>query len=155
MSKNLDKISSIKQPLSQEVTEKMDIEKAKDNLSIDVLEKISNSEFLNIKRENRLQHITKPAKKSNEIQNGDSINFTFTFNNKINTNLYLKTTAGQTLPPTVQELTANNTIWKRSSMLGEFFNSQGSRLIIHNNTQVICSKITSEEEIKNQEAKIV
>ncbi len=155
MSKNLDKISSIKQPLSQEVTEKMDIEKAKDNLSIDVLEKISNSEFLNIKRENRLQHITKPSKKSNEIQNGDSINFTFTFNNKINTNLYLKTTAGQVLPSTIKEVTSNGTTWSRNGLLGEFFSKNGQRLIIRENTTIQIQWTKTPEEIKIEEDTIV
>lgn len=135
--------------------EKIDPEQAREELSVDILEKYSSSEFLNIARESRLQHITKPSKKSNEIQDQDIINFTFKFNNKTNSNLYLKTTAGQVLPTSVKEVNSNWITWKRNWLLGEFFSTNGQRLIIREDTVIKIQGVRTSEEIKIQEETIV
>lgn len=125
------------------------------NLNQEVLSDISNKDFLHVDRTERLRHLTNPAIDWKKIENGQVVEFKFAFNGKLNTNLYLKTTAGQLMPPTVKELVANNTTWVRSGLYGEFFNSRWARLVIHDKTQVTCSKVASEEETQAVEQKII
>jgi hypothetical protein len=59
-----------------------------------LFDKISNNDFLKYTaKDQRLEKITKPPKEAKDVKSGDDIRFTFTFENKLNENLYLKTTA--------------------------------------------------------------
>lgn len=118
-----------------------------EKLSDDILQKMSNREFLNIQRDTRLQHITEPSKKSSDINQWDDIIFTFQFNGKRNPNLFLKTTAWQVLPEKVQEVEFLWASWHRNGPLWEFFDKNGHRLIIRDATKIKISKIVSSEDI--------
>ena len=76
-----------------------------DSLSDDVLSTITNHEFLRSSREMRLKSLTNPKIDANTIKTGDEITFRFSFKNgEINQDLYLNTTAGQLLPPSVYQV---------------------------------------------------
>lgn len=140
---------------SKEKVPQIDPKKETQNLNQEILGGITNKDFLSVDRADRLTHLTNPSVDWKKIVNGQSIEFKFSFNGKINTNLYLKTTAGQLLPPTVREVTNNGVVWTRSSIYGEFFNAQWARLVIHDKTQITCSKVIDEEEVKALESKII
>ena len=118
-----------------------------EKLSDDILQNITSKEFLNIQRDTRLQHITEPSKKSSEINQWDNITFTFQFNGKKNHDLFLKTTAWQVLPEKVQEVEFLWAPWHRNGTLWEFFDKNGHRLIIRDNTSIKISKVASIDEI--------
>ncbi|MBP9779809.1 transglycosylase SLT domain-containing protein [Candidatus Gracilibacteria bacterium] len=120
-------------------------------LSEDVLSDISNQDFLNIQRENRLRYITNPNTEASKIIEGGIVSFRFGFNGKINQDLFLKTTAGQVLPPSVEEVMIGGLKFKRDGLYGEFFTETGSRLIIRDKTQIVISKIRAQESINNTE----
>lgn len=109
-----------------------------DQVVLDSLSKMDNSEFLKqFSREQRLDKITKPPKEAKDVKSWDDIRFTFTFENKLNENLYLKTTAWQVLPWEVRQL--QDATWNtyfRSGYLWEFFDESGNRLLIHDWTIV-------------------
>jgi len=104
-----------------------------DQVVLDSLSKMDNSDFLKqFSREQRLDKITKPPKDAKDVKSWDDIRFTFTFENKLNENLYLKTTAWQVLPwevRQVQDVTWNT--YFRSGYLWEFFDQWWNRLLIH------------------------
>ena len=73
-------------------------------LSEDVLEKITNADFLRIQRSNRLENVTDPTIKSDTLKEGQNVQFSFRFNSKINSDLYLRTTAGQVFSEEVESV---------------------------------------------------
>ncbi len=119
-----------------------------DKLNTEVLSTLSNREFLRVERDSRLEHITSPARKPGDISEGSKVNFTFTFNGKHNRDLFLRTTAGQVLPPNVEEVSFGGAAFKRDGLYGEFFASTGNRLIIRDGTEVTVSKIRGSESIQ-------
>ncbi|MFA5916871.1 MAG: N-acetylmuramidase domain-containing protein [Candidatus Gracilibacteria bacterium] len=110
--------------------------------------KISNKDFLKYTaKDQRLEKITKPPKEAKDVKSGDDIRFTFTFENKLNENLYLKTTAGQVLPSEVREVEFDGVKYSRNSIGGEFFTASNERLLIHEGTQIKIGKVGTSEEI--------
>lgn len=122
-------------------------------LSTEVLGTLSNRDFLRVSRDSRLEHITKPIQKAWELKEGGSMTINFTFNGKFNTDLYRMTTAGQVMPEWVQMIEAYWTTWERSGLTGEFFNTQGNRLIIRQDTTLTIKKSLNWTELtmKNEE----
>lgn len=119
------------------------------------LKTISNKEFLKFSQDERLEYIS--DKKSSEIKQNDEIIFNFTFDNKINKDLWLNTTAWQVLPKQVREVKIWEQIFTRwDTLLWEFFDKNNSRLIINDKTKIIVSKIwnTKELEEKNNSKKV-
>ena len=142
-----------------EIVEKLETlwtNEAREDLSQDVLQKISNKEFLRLNRDQRLQYITNPKTKSETLEKNDSFEITFKFNNKTNANLYLKTTAGQIFNENIREIETNNGMtWTRSNLSGEFFDKNGNRLVIGEWTKVTIKKILNLEEVKKMESEIL
>jgi hypothetical protein len=66
-------------------------------LSNEKLQSLSNNDFLRIPKENRLQYITNNKITTNDLIKKDlrikNIEFNFTFENKFNRDLWIKTTA--------------------------------------------------------------
>jgi len=121
--------------------------------------KISNNDFLKYTaKDQRLEKITKPPKEAKDVKSGDDIRFTFTFENKLNENLYLKTTAGQVLPSEVREVELDWVNYFRNSIWWEFFTTNNERLTIHEWTQIKIWKIWTPEEmikmLKENELKV-
>jgi hypothetical protein len=65
---NIDKSPTVTKKPKENINLISNPEKAKEELNADILETYSNAEFLNIARESRLQHITKPSKKSDNLK---------------------------------------------------------------------------------------
>jgi hypothetical protein len=116
----------------------------------EVLSTISNRDFLRVERNSRLEHITNPSQKATELKEGSTLGFTFTFNGKLNQDLFLRTTAGQVIPEGVTILEAYGTQWTRNGITGEFFTEQGNRLIIREWSNVSVKKIMAADELKKQ-----
>ena len=133
----------------------IDLSLERGDLSEEVLASLSNNQFLGIQRESRLQHVTKPSKIASEIRWGDSITISFTYQGKLNRELYLQTTAWQVLPPTVKEVVSMGNTWVRNWLLWEFFAKNGKRLIIHDSTPLVMSRVLSEDERKQEELNAV
>lgn len=129
-------------------------DQSREQLSEEILSKISNKEFLNIQRSDRLRHITNPSIQSTSVKEWTDVTFQFSFDGKINNDLYLKTTAGQVLPPNVKEVIAHWTTWRRNGLLWEFFTQTGQRLIIKDQTQLSVSKTKTPEELLKEEEEL-
>ncbi len=116
------------------------------------LSTIKNKDFLKeFGKNDRLGKITKPSIEAKDVKSWEDIKFTFTFENKLNENLYLKTTVGQVLPSEVREV--KDQIWNiytRNWLDWEFFD-KWNRLIIHDWTIITPTKILTEEQIKIEE----
>lgn len=98
---------------------------------------MDNKDFLKqFSKDQRLEKITKPPKESKDVKSWEDIRFTFTFENKLNENLYLKTTAWQVLPSEVKEVVSRWKKYFRQGLEWEFFTNNNERLIIHEDTVV-------------------
>ncbi len=126
------------------------------SFSVDKLKTITNSEFLQISSEKRLQYITKNHIDSQSISDWvvNDLEFTFTFDWNFNKELYLKTTAGQVLPNEVREVESNWIIYTRKWLKWEFFANWWRRLIIEEWTKINNIKIWTKEEIKKLESEL-
>jgi len=120
-----------------------------EKLSQEKLQTIKYSEFLNINKDNRLQHITFDNNKSSELREWDSIKFNFTFDWVYNKELWSKTTAWQVLPQTVRNVVSWGSEYNRSWLKWEFFNEHGSRLIINQDTELEIWKILTQEQLSD------
>lgn len=142
-------------PISEKPRNKITTPSQKrEELSEEVLSNITNREFLNIQKNERLKHITKPQKDAESLKTWDDITFKFKFWDKLNSDLYLKTTIGQVMPPQVKEVIANGTTWIRSGYEWEFFTQTGQRLIIRDGTLVSLKRILSGTELEEESKKI-
>ncbi len=114
---------------------------------------ISNREFLQLSSQERLRFVTIGNFSAVDVATGThkNIEFTFTYDGVFNRDFYIRTTAGQVLPPEVRELTSGKEIYKRSGISGEFFTESGKRLKIHEGTQVDVSKLATPEELQNMQ----
>lgn len=119
------------------------IETQKDNselkeLNDEILQNISNEDFLKVWIDKRIQALTKPKTEAKNIKKDDEININFTFNTKLNKALYLNTTAGQILPEQVFSVEVNWNIYNRieGSLYWEFFDKNNKRLTIHDRTKI-------------------
>ncbi len=112
--------------------------------SFSKMNNIDNKEFLKqFTKNERLDKITKPPKDAKDVKSWDDIRFTFTFENKLNENLYLKTTAWQVLPSEVKEVESWWKKYSRTSLEWEFFTKDNERLIIHENTLIHIGELRS------------
>lgn len=127
---NLDKMCDT---LKSEIMSDSSIDKEKLNVMLSQsFSKMDNKEFLKqFSKDQRLEKITKPPKEAKDVKSWEDIRFTFTFDNKLNENLYLKTTAWQVLPSEVKEVDSWWKKYSRSSLEWEFFTENNERLIIH------------------------
>jgi len=119
-------------------------------LSNEKLQSLSNNDFLRIPKENRLQYITNNKITTNDLIKKDlrikNIEFNFTFENKFNRDLWIKTTAWQVLPSEVWSVEKKWITYIRNNLKWEFFAEDGTRLIINQNTKL---KINELRDIKN------
>ena len=139
-----DKCDDLKKEIMSNVEDK---EKFNAMLS-ELFGKISNKDFLKYTaKDQRLEKITKPPKEAKDVKSWDDIRFTFTFENKLNENLYLKTTAGQVLPSEVRQVEIDWVKYSRESIWWEFFTTNNERLTIHEWTQIKIWKVWTSEEI--------
>jgi len=122
------------------------------------MQTISNLKFLEeVTFENRLKYITEWNIDSDNISANQKIEFNFSFNSELpNENLYLRTTAWQVLPTTIQSVVTGWKEYSRTSLSGELFAKDGKRLIIHDKTQITIGALrwkTEFKEIATRDAK--
>lgn len=114
------------------------------------MQKMTSKEFLSTPENQRLRFISEWNIETKDVKEGGikTLNFTFTFDGKFNRDLYVRTTAGQTLPENVRTLQSWGMEYTRTGLNGEFFSPDGKRLLIHEGTQVEITKFWSPDEIK-------
>jgi len=119
------------------------------------LKTISSREFLKIPENERLKHITKSQIDSSKVWNWEikEMEFSFTFDNKFNRELYIRTTAWQVLPKEVKEVKVWEEIYSRTWLKWEFFNWRNNRLTIHEDTKLEVTKLRDAKEIADIESK--
>lgn len=117
---------------------------------IDKMSKISNREFLQSSKEERLKFITVWNIDSKDLNKdfNSSIEFTFTFNSQFNDELYRQTTAWQVMKQNIRELNVDWNIFYRKWIDWEFFNNFWQRLTIHEWTKVNINKYAENEELE-------
>ncbi len=116
---------------------------------IEQFKTIKNIDFLKLSPQERLRFITVGNIDAKQVVSGDKKNleFTFTYDGVFNRDFYIRTTAGQVLPPEVRELKAGDEVYTRNGLNGEFFTSQGKRLKIHEGTKLDVSNIAKPEDL--------
>ncbi len=114
------------------------------------MQKITSKEFLSTPAHERLRFITEWNVETKDIKEGGTktLNFTFTFDGQFNRDLYIRTTAGQTLPENVRTLQSWGMEYTRSGLNGEFFSPEGKRLLIHEWTQIEVTQFGTPEALK-------
>lgn len=114
------------------------------------MQKITSKEFLSTPAHERLRFITEWNVETKDIKEGGTktLNFTFTFDGQFNRDLYIRTTAGQTLPENVRTLQSWGMEYTRSGLNGEFFSPEGKRLLIHEGTQIEVTQFGTPEDLK-------
>ncbi|MCP4524036.1 MAG: N-acetylmuramidase family protein [Candidatus Gracilibacteria bacterium] len=117
-------------------------------LGEEVLGSMSYEEFFLKSPETKLKSLTVGKIGFHDIEEDQDITFDFSFEGEINRELYLKTTAAQVLPDTVGSIISEEKEYSRSSLKGEFFAQDGSRLVIHDKTEIIISQIRQVEGLK-------
>lgn len=116
---------------------------------IDIMKELNSSEFLKTPAEKRLRFVTKWNIDSQSVKDWDVTNleFTFTYWNKFNKELYILTTAWQVLPENVRSV---NVWWEdylRKWINWEFFNKAWRRLTIHEWTNININEFWDIEEL--------
>ncbi len=130
---------------------------AKTNLSNEKLKNISNREFLSISPARRLENITKNNIKSEKVADWteSSLEFTFTFDDQFNEELYKKTTAGQVLPKEVRTVTQWGAKYIRTWLKWEFFKEwTNRRLIIREGTHIDKIEIWDIKKLEEKNSKL-
>lgn len=118
-------------------------------------------ELLTLPRSVRIKLCTSAKINIDDIMDWEigSLVFDFKFGKeKINSDIYLNTTAWQLLPEEVQQVIKNWVVYFRSWLLWEFFTENNKRLTIHQWTDVTISKLQSSEkalEEKNKKRSIL
>lgn len=115
------------------------------------------NDLLCLSRDSRIKLCTKWNIDIIDVKDWFLKHLTFDFKfwwEKINEEIYLKTTAWQLLPPEIREVVCNWVVYKRSWLYGEFFTETNDRLIIHDETSISISKLDSKEDIQKEEEKI-
>lgn len=112
---------------------------------------LSNNSLLEIPKGERLSYVTKnyiswdslsqQLWKTWDDLKDNPFSLTFSFNEKENSELFMKTTAGQVLPREVYSVVSNNVTYIRKSLDWEFFAENNSRLIIKDNTKILISEV--------------
>ncbi len=121
----------------------------KNEFSKEQLKNITNNEFLKLNLDQRLQYVTKNHVDSEKIVSWEikQIEFTFTYQNSFNKELYMLTTAWQVLPSEVRKVTVSWNTYSRTWISGEFFSKNGERLLIHESTIIEDIKIWDIKEL--------
>lgn len=128
-----------------------------DDKDVKKMQKISSKEFLWTPVNERLRFITKWNIEAKEVKEWwvKELDFTFTFDWKFNRELYIRTTAWQTLPENVRSVSSDWVDYKRIWLNWEFFSWDGKRLLIHEWTKIDITKFWNEEDLKQiQEASL-
>ncbi len=114
------------------------------------MQKITSKEFLSTPVSERLKFITVWNIESKDVKEWwiKDLEFTFTYDWKFNRELYIRTTAGQTLPETARTVSSNWVEYNRTWLNWEFFSQDWKRLLIHEWTKIEVIKFWSEEELK-------
>lgn len=114
------------------------------------MQTITSKEFLSTPPSERLKFITVWNINSTDVKKWwvESLDFTFTYDWKFNRELYIKTTAWQTLPETVRNVKVDWVEYTRTWLNWEFFSQDWKRLLIHEWTKVDVTKFWTEEELK-------
>ena len=133
----------IKNQIPEIAESKLDIKEQKDILTEDIMGKISYYDFLKHPEHQRLIAITNPRYKSSDLEKNieswenQEIEFKFSFNWKLNNNLFKKTTAWEVLPWIVREVkNESGEKFVRKWNSGEFFNFKNERLKIYDKTKI-------------------
>ena len=114
------------------------------------MQKMTSKEFLSTPANERLRFITEWNIEAKDVKEDGTktLNFTFTFDGKFNRDLYIRTTAWQTLPENVRTLQSWGIEYTRTGLNGEFFSPEWKRLLIHEGTQVEITKFWSPDDLK-------
>lgn len=123
-----------KEVAAEQITAEAQVEK--DTVSDEKLWEKDNMDFLEISPSSRLRLLNKEKIASKNVVEGTSLSINFTFDKILNKKLQSRTTAGQIFPANVRELTTEKWSFVRSGLTGEFFHSNGSRLIILQDTKL-------------------
>lgn len=117
------------------------------------LSKADTTEFLQIPAEKRLQYVTADHTDSADIANGTAkeVIFSFTYEGKLNQNLYKYTTAGQVLPSEVRSVSFGWVNYERMWVNGEFYTKENKRLTIHEGTKISVDKLGTKDEVSTLE----
>ncbi len=113
----------------------------------DKLSNMTNKEFLKFSMEERFRYITKWNLNYNDVKDWDNIEFTFTYNWRLNRDLYLLTTAWQVLPNEVRSVQVWWEVYTRVWLNWEFFNVKNKRLTIHESTKITVLKTENTDSI--------
>lgn len=115
---------------------------------VNTLKSIENREFLKYSPKDRLRFITKWNVTPEKLWKDwiTKLDFTFTYWDTFNKELYIMTTAWQTLPATVRTVNVNWVEYSRKWINWEFF-SNWKRLKIHEGTELEITQSASEEEL--------
>lgn len=112
---------------------------------IDALQSMNVTQFLQFSPSDRLRAVTIGNIHADKIKNGEikNLEINFSFNGRFNRSLYLATTAGMILPEEVRSVTVKGVQYSRrdNAMQGEFFDSNGHRLTIHDGTNIEITKL--------------
>lgn len=121
---------------------------------VEAMRNMSEGEFLKKERSERLPLITEPPTKLEEVSAGKTLTINFHGNKELERRI----TAGQTLPATIQKITAHHDgeskTGTRRGLLGEFFTEKGERLLILEGTTVTIETAQTEEQVQQREAEI-
>jgi len=130
--------------LSKEINSQIQIDTEK-------LKSITNKEFLEMSKDQRLQYITKNKVWINQIISWEvkELEFTFTFDGHYNKELYMKTTIWQVVPQDVNQISVDWKVFNRESLEWEFFTSNHERLIIWEWVKVQILKLRNKDEISS------
>jgi hypothetical protein len=116
------------------------------------LQSITSREFLKLPKDKRLQYITKNHIDSDKIAAWEigKLEFTFQFDGKSNHELYLKTTAWQTLPEEVRSVSSEWVAYERTGINGEFYSKDThKRLVIKEGTKIDVVQLATQDELQN------
>lgn len=124
---------------------------------IETMKRISPSEFLSYPFSERLRFVTRGNVSFEAVKEGkvDHLEFTFTFWDSFNEKLYHNVTAGTVLPENVRTVESWWKEYYRRWLKGEFFASDGERLLIHEGTKVAIKELASQEEMEKLEKAIL
>lgn len=112
---------------------------------------ITAMEFLQIDPSERLRYVTVGNITSDDVKTGSitALEINFSFQERFNRQLYLHTTAGMILPDEVRSVVVDGVEYQRDphARKGEFFQQNGSRLIIRDETKIQIQTLLSSEQL--------
>lgn len=125
-----------------------------DKKLINEMQEISETNFLKNSLTDRLRFVTIGNITADKITKGQvkEIEINFSYNGRFNRQLYMQTTAGMILPDEVRSVRVNGEDYFRntSTLKGEFFDKDGKRLIIRDETKITTLDVVSSDEISKK-----